>query len=711
MNAPTRNIVVTALIVAAANLVLMPFSNRLAGLSVDTLFWLRDKSFGPRYTPKTSPTVVIAINEETYRRPPFRNLPKVMWSSELAVVLNAVIDAGARVIGFDVIFPTSVEQELHGYDRDLLIALRNASRAGKVVLGKVQHQHKPISPFAGYSYAVGHNLNIRPLNMLEDDDGVIRRLPLFFRSADLERGERIETSMALEIASRYLGQKPTLKDRGDVFLGGKKLDYSGSGPLNNFDGGAGWIPSYSLADLYDCAKKGDKNYFRNHFSGKAVFLGAVLDVEDRKLTSRRFIGTPDIAEHPDRCVHAPMKGLYRTDIVRDSIPGVYVQASGVNMLVRNDFINELGMPGRMAVTLVLSCLTALSALMPPFLVAAFAVGAGTVAWVITPTILFQYNILLPFLQPIATSILAFGLITAYRFVVADKDKRYLRDAFSRYLPATVVDRLVESAAPPTLGGETRELTVLFSDIQDFTRISEKLTPTGLVRFLNRYHSVMTDVIEGHGGFVDKYIGDAVIGVFGAPIPDPDHARHAVQAAIACRQKLAEMQRSFDLPDDPPVITRIGINSGEMLVGNIGSSRRFNYTVMGDAVNLASRLEGANKVYGTTILVSETTRRQCHDQLGNDALAFREIDRVRVVGRETPVTVYEPLDVTMGQFDTDEYAAALAAYRRGEYADAARGFKSLSEAGDIVAERFYKRIQDLDIKAPPDWEGVTVLDIK
>ena len=180
MTVRLRNALVTLLIIAAANLTVSPFADRLAGLSVDTLFLLRDTGFGARHKPQSSPTVVIAIDEETYRRPPFQSLPKVMWSNEIATVLDAVLAGGAKVIGFDVVFPTSIEPKLRGFDRKMLIALRKASRAGKMVLGKVQHQHKPISPFAGYSFAVGHQRNIRPLNMIEDDDGVLRRLPLFF---------------------------------------------------------------------------------------------------------------------------------------------------------------------------------------------------------------------------------------------------------------------------------------------------------------------------------------------------------------------------------------------------------------------------------------------------------------------------------------------------------------------------------------------------
>lgn len=218
-----RHVLAVSLIVLSANLAVGAVGDRLAGLSTDTLFWLRHAAFGSRHDPASSPTAVIAIDEETYRRPPFRSLPRVMWSKELARVIHAMLDAGARVIGFDVVFPTSVEKGMPGHDRPLLLALRRASRDGRIVLGKVQHQVKPISPFPGYSFAVGHQRNIRPLNVIEDTDGVIRRVPLFLRSKDLNRGERLESSFSLEIASRMIGEKPKREADRTVLFRGKSV--------------------------------------------------------------------------------------------------------------------------------------------------------------------------------------------------------------------------------------------------------------------------------------------------------------------------------------------------------------------------------------------------------------------------------------------------------------------------------------------------------
>ncbi len=709
-----RNAAVAAAIALATSAAVeLPFAARLDGISVDSLFWLRDAAFGQRHDPAESATVVVALDEETYRRPPFQDLPKVMWTRQIAVVMNAVLAGGARVVGFDVIFPTSVESHLRGYDRDFLIALRKASLKGRVVLGKVQHQQKPISPFAGYSFAVGHQRNIRAVNMFEDDDGIIRRVPLMFKSRDLNIGQRVEPSMSMELAARAAGHRPVIGKDGGISLDGIALAAGGDWALPiNFDGGAGTIPTYSLADLHACAGAGGDDYFRRHFRDKVVLIGAVLDVEDRKLTSKRFITAPEGLNAPERCALPPMPGLYRAGLTRDTLPGIYIHAAAINNILRGDHLRRPGMLADEAIIAALTLAAAAPVMLLAPLWAGISIVAGALAWVVAATGAFQAGLVLPLYQPLASALLTFGALLGYRFAIADKDKRYLRQAFGYYLLPAVVDRLVASNAPPALGGETRELTVLFSDIADFTAISENLSPQSLVSFLNNYLSMMTGIIEAHGGFVDKYIGDAVVAVFGAPLGDPDHAAQAVSAALACQARLADLPGGFGLPGDIAVTTRIGINSGEMLVGNIGSDRRFNYTVMGDAVNLASRLEGANKMFGTSILISDRTRELCEG-----AIEAREIDIVRVVGRAAPVTIFEPLGpagalAEEARRHNEAFAAALADYRSARLDSAEAGFMALTAAGDGPAASFAERIRALKPAPPgPGWDGVTDLDSK
>lgn len=716
--------VVTAMIAGA--IVMTPAFNVLNGVSLDYLIGLRHVVLGPRHAQDASPAVVVAIDEETYRRPPFRNLPKVMWTKQIARVLNAVIDGGAKVAGFDMIFPTSVERFIRGFDRDFLIALRTAAKSGKIVLAKVQHQAKPISPFPGYSFAVGHQKNIRAANAFEDPDGVVRRLSLTFRSKTRSRNgaarERIEPSLALELAARGAGQRPTIDTNGMVSLAGYSAPMTGSGAgqidktmLVNFDGGAGTIPTYSLADLLACDGAKNRQYFRKHFAGKVVLIGAVLDVEDRKLTSKRLATGPEGQNQPERCILPVMDNLFRADVIRDTIPGVYVHAAAVNNLLRHDALRDAAPWMRYAAILTIALITAAAVmLVSPMLAAVATVFFGGI-WVTVSVGALQNGLVLPMLQALVAASIAFVALVGYRFAVADKDKRYLRRSFALYLPPSVVDRLTESNTPPVLGGETRELSAFFSDIRGFTTISEGMAPEELVRFLNKYLTAVTEIIEAHGGFVDKYIGDAVVGVFGAPLDDPDHARHAVLAALECQRVLAGMQNEFGLPGNPAVGTRIGICTGDMLVGNIGSGRRFNYTIMGDAANLASRLEGANKAYGTGILIGQRSAELC-DTGGDEAITCREIDRVRVVGRETPERIFEPIgpaeeisDATRGWLGI--FARGLAEYRAGRFDDAGKAFESL-QGDDPAARAYLDRIRGFpDAPLPPDWDGVTDLNEK
>ena len=686
---------------------------RLGGLSIDLLFWLRHQLYPRLADPAQSPVVVVAIDEETYRTPPFSEIPNALWTPELAGVLNAIIAGGAAVVGFDVIFPTSVERFVPGYDRDFLLALRNGARAGKVVLGKVQHQQLPIKPFAGQSFAVGNQQNIRPVNLFRDGDDVVRRVPLTFESQDARAGLRTDTSMALELASRALGQAAAPAADGGLSLGGRRIPGSERDTmLVNFDDGNG-IPTYSLADLQACVEQHkDADFFKQHFAGKVVLIGAVLDVEDRLLTSKRFITAAEGPSAGARCVHPPMANLFRQDVVRDTIPGVYVHASAVNDLLRGDMLAELAPPwSRLLVVGLTLGAAALTMLLAPLAAGAVLVGI-VIAWAMAATVAFRFGVVLPLLAFPVAALITFTLLIGFRFAVTDRDKRFLRRSFGFYLAPAVLDRMLAADQPPALGGELRNVTLFFSDIAGFTGLSERLAPAALVALMNEYLTAMTDIIEAEAGLVDKYIGDAIVAVFGAPLDDGQHALHAVRAALACQARLDELNAGAPAFAGHQLGSRIGLATGEALVGNVGSRRRFNYTAMGDTVNLAARLEGANKGYGTAILASEATR-----QAAGDAVAWREIDRVRVVGRQAPVGLFEPLGLR-GSVPparlalAADFATGLADYRARRFAEAAGRFAALAGQADGPARLYAERAERFRAGPPPDtWDGVTTLELK
>ena len=719
-NSVRRRDLVATLSVALiiASLSALPQFDRLRGLSIDILTWARWSIAGNRHDPAKSPAVVIAVDEETYRRKPFSGTPSITWTRELAKILTAVAEGGATVVGFDIILPTSLEQSeiplgtetlgerLRGFDRDFLRALAILARQGKVLLGQVQHLHRPIQPFEAQRVAVGQQANIRPLNLFADRDGVVRRVPLSF---DVDGAAM--PSMSVELAARAMGRKPQFEPDGSLSFGGAKVPQAVPNTLTiNFEGGADDIPDHSLADLAACVDKGDKEYFRRHFGNRVVLFGVVLDVEDRSLTSKRLATGSEGARAP-RC-QLPFDPPDRV-FARDSIAGVYVHATAVNNLMRGEGLRELSRPANWLINLAAAALAAGLTLLASPVPAVLGVVAIGAAWTGIATWAFGHAVVLPVIDTVVVAMFALATMIAYRFVIADSDKRLLRSSFSLYLAPAVIERMLASNTPPSLGGETRAVTVYFSDIAGFSAISERMSPRELVALMNEYLSAMTDIIEAHGGFVDKYIGDAIVAVFGAPADDPHHAANAVRAALACEAKLADMNRMGGAAafGGQTIRQRIGLNSGNALVGNMGSRRRFNYTVMGDAVNLAARLESANKLYGTSIMAAEATV-----ALAGGTFNWRELDTIRVSGREAPTRVFEPRGEPAAAAADDDlamraYRDGLACWRNRDFQGAVEAFARAGR-GDPASLAFLDRARRLAANPPgPDWTPVNSLETK
>jgi adenylate cyclase len=294
--------------------------------------------------------------------------------------------------------------------------------------------------------------------------------------------------------------------------------------------------------------------------------------------------------------------------------------------------------------------------------------------------------------------LAGGLV--FNYATVGRQKAFLKHAFKHYLSPVVIERILDDPSKLKLGGERRELTILFSDLQGFSSISERLGPEDLTCLLNDYLSDMTDIVLGEGGTLDKYEGDAIIAFWNAPLEQPDHALRACRAALRCQRKLEERREEFRQRTGETLRARIGIHTGTVVVGNMGSRSRFDYTVLGDAANLASRLEGANKPFGTYLMVSEVTWAQV-----NGRLSGREIGRLRVVGRKTPIRVYEPLG-----FENEVNTAAMESFHQGlacccrkQWLEALAIFESLSD--DPVATVYAHRCKALSCDSSSSWDGV------
>ena len=710
-----RDAIAIILIALACGIVfVLPPFNLIHGWSIDALTALRWEAFGAHRDPATMPVAVIAIDEETYQTPPFKGSPLLIWTTEIGRVLNAVIDGGAKVVGFDIVFPKSIEQSelpfgddllgarMRGFDRAFLRSLATGSAAGKVVLGETLRGDRP-SP--GQRIAVGQQKNIRALNVQTDSDEVVRRVPLTFPGD----GKPVP-SMALELASRALNTEPRLAEDGSVTLAGYRIPSAVPNTLTlNFEGGGDGVQTYSFADLRACVERNNADFFHREFAGKVVIFGTQLDSEDRKFTSKRFATGLD-GSRASRCAlpaAQPTAGQFR----RSSIPGVYVHATAVDNLIARDAVVELGPLSTAMIAIVFAVLASLAArMLAPGTATLVYIGMAAV-WTCWATFAFTRSLALPLSEPFLAGLASMVAIVAYRLVVTDKGERLLRKSFALYLAPEVIDKMLASKKLPVLGGETRDVTVLFSDLEGFTSISEKMTPAELVAFMNEYLSAMTEIIESRGGYIDKYIGDSIVAVFGAPADDSDHARNAAHAALGCRARLDELNRGSATFQGNKVMHRMGLNSGAALVGNIGSRRRFNYSVMSDAVNVASRLEGANKYYGTTIAASEMTV-----ALTGSTFAWRELDAIRVQGRSTPVKIYELL-AEAGR-ETPQQAASAAAYAEGleywrnrEFDAAAKCFERVAEV-DRSSALFLSRANAFARHPPaPDWEPVSTLEGK
>jgi adenylate cyclase len=287
--------------------------------------------------------------------------------------------------------------------------------------------------------------------------------------------------------------------------------------------------------------------------------------------------------------------------------------------------------------------------------------------------------------------------------------------FQKYIDASVVERLIENPSLLKLGGEEREITMLFADIEGFTRMAELLGPQNTVGLLNTYLSEMTNIIIEEGGTLDKYIGDAIMAFWGAPLDDPQHPVHACAAALRMQKRLEGLHAKWIRFGKPVVNQRIGVNSGKAVVGNMGAEAKFNYTAVGDAVNLASRLEGVNKEYGTRLLMSEFTYRRV-----SDAVLSREMDLVIVVGKTEPVRIYELIAMADEvQNDAtkkflDYYHAGLEAYKKRAWKSAVEQFQQglLIRRDDIVSNIYIQRsMMFIDSPPPENWNGVFVMTKK
>ena len=544
-------------------------------------------------------------------------------------------------------------------------------RYGQEVLGA----HRPLEVRTGVLSLPRFTAVARALGVVtvyEDEDHTVREM-LFARRV----GEAIYMPLVVPLLALQLGvgagQTAYMADARRVQIGPLQVPLTARDSLLlNFRGPAGSFPRVSAADVV--AGRVDPVQLR----GKIALLGVTYFGHDTTRT--------------------PFGG---------GVPGVELHATAIATILAGDAVVRAS-PLSDALVCLLSGLAAallFAARLGPLVRVAGLLLVVAIDVAGAHALFSAYNRWQGLVWPLLAVGCAGGLGLATAYVGEAVQRVRLRRTFAHYLGAEVLEELLADPHMMDLGGARRELTVLFSDIRDFTSLAERLTPEELVALLNVYLTPMTEEVLVRGGYLDKYIGDAVMAVYGAPVPKPDHAARALATAVAMSGALARLEPVLRARG---VTLRIGVgvNTGEMVVGNMGSRERFDYTVVGDAVNLASRLEGLTKVYGVFCLVGPQTR-----AAAPAGYRFRELDLVRVKGKALPVAIHEllagPEQVVAGWCELPRWDAMLAAYRAGALAEARAQLLAFTAANpeDGAARLYRERLDALGDAAPPGWDGV------
>ena len=530
--------------------------------------------------------------------------------------------------------------------------------------------------------AAGH------FNALLDSDGVTRRVPVI---AEID-GAYYE-SMTLALARLVTGGGEVVPVYAEGGAGYRELERIDAGavsiPVDRH--GAALVPfrgperSFSYVSLADVR---DGRASRTALEGRIALVGTsapgLLDLRT----------TPVGPAYPGVEVHANLlAGMLDQTLLRRPAFMTGVESA---VLLAGGAVLTLGLP-------LVGPLAAIALTLA-------TVGAGIALSVGLWT---TQQLVLPFAALLVAAGLLFAFHMSWGYLVESRRKRQVTALFGQYVPPELVDEMARDPSNYSMEGRSAELTVMFSDIRGFTTISERLPPRELAAFINEYLTSMSLQIRQHKGTLDKYIGDAIMAFWGAPVPDARHAAHAVEAALAMQTALGALNTRCQERGWPGIAIGIGLNTGTMSVGDMGSRLRRAYTVMGDAVNLGSRLEGLTKRYGVCIMAGETTQRAA------DGYAWRELDRVRVKGKIEPVAVFEPLgrpqDLDAAtQTALAQWHEALAAYRaqRWDEAEALIGALRCQAPDSALYALYAERVQALRARPPgADWDGVTAFDEK
>lgn len=628
-----------------------------------------------------------------------------------AVITDYLSAAGAKAIIFDMLFDEA------DFDRADLDAAESDNRfasamqnSGKVILSQILAQdstlvHPSLLPHALASLpanakdisewqGTGSPIPIfnesakavAGINLLHDKDAIVRKVPLCYALQD-----KIYPSLAYAamISSQSDKSEDSIKKQKEIPLSGKSefyLNWYGKGGAN---GVFHYLPfSQVLKASVDVLYGNEPDLHSDLFQGKYIIIGATA------------AGLMDLKSSPYTW----------------GMPGMEIWATMLSNLLGEHYIRFLNPFSNALILFLVSFLVILfvsrikSAYSLPMVLLLFVLLIG-----IAFLLFAEWRISIDLSTSLLVLIISWVSILTLSYVMEGKHKKELRQMFNRYLHPDLVDRIVENPELVQMGGEELHCTVMFSDIYNFTGFSEKQSPQELVSYLNEYFSTFTNSILDHNGLLDKYTGDGLMAVFGAPISRDDHALLACLSALAHRDYSLKFAGQADLSPAQAfhLNTRLGLHSGILVAGNIGSERRMEYTSIGDTVNLAARLEGVNKIYQTHIIISESTYAMVKDRL-----LCRELDYLRVKGKKEPTRIYELLadkeNATTDEYVwIDTYARALQLYRDGAWQEAMNIFQQLCESplGDKASLTMAKRCAYLLQNPPQHWDGILTLEEK
>ncbi len=541
-----------------------------------------------------APIVLVVVDDQTMNSPAFRK-PMMLWYKHFAQVIDSLVNNDVRVVGFDYMLPDVLfDDYLPGYSQTWLKTLFQAKRKNvPFITGYMELPDRTIMPHKNYLMIIGPS-NLGLFNLTPDQDDFIRNQRLWFD--DQSKGKKINT-FGYAVAKAF---DPELAPQTDTIF----IDFvSGLPPF----------PTYSFDEVYGKVLENDREFMRKHFKGKIVLLGSTnVRRQDRHLT--------------------PLSNIIKTALQKT--PGVEIHAHVVDTLLAHRFFVELSFTQKYAIYLFIALAVGFVVMLGGKWFVVITLPLFGVVLTGVSTTAFLYYHLFPYVPTGFILIGGTGFTFVYRFFIFNREKRKLQNLFERYLPPEIVKKLLATNEDDFFVGKNKCLCILFSDIRNFTSFSEQKSPHEIVARLNEYFDVMAAEVTAQKGIVDKFIGDGMLAFFGVLETDDNPSMSGVRCALNMTDRLEALNEIWKSRDEEPFKIGIGLNTGIVMLGNIGSTNKTEFTVIGDVVNLASRLESMTKALDAPILISETVH---HDL--EDVIDTEEKGMVTIRGR-SPEKTYQ-----------------------------------------------------------------------